>query len=296
MWDYDSLIRKSHTYFTRAREHPLADDDEFSLWLLLGLEFLLRAPLAKISTTLLAEPSDDSILHAAGFPGNTEPKSIAIQKVIFRLGVVIEDFNKERQDDAKILIGLRNKELHTGEDALPTDSSMWLPRFMRVVTAICAHLDLNPVELLGEDVVKQGQALVDEEDKKLTNAVRTRIAESREFFERLQEDEVKARRATIPFLFGEPTRGVTCPACNSDAIQRVDDVRRTNERLEDGVIYRDIVYVAQDLECTVCGLRLASTAEIKCAGLRQQYSGFKRETLEDRFLDSYEPDDYDDDR
>ncbi len=289
MWDYNSLIRKSQIYFMRARDHPKANDDEFSLWLLLGLEFLLRAPLAKVNKTLLADSNNDSILHAAGFPGNAKQKSISAQILIERLGKVIEAFTKERQDDAKILIELRNAELHTGESALTLDSSIWLPRFMRVVTVICAYLTMDPVDLLGEEVVKQGQALVDEEDKKLAYEVKRRIAASRDFFRRLQEDEVNSRRAMIPFLFGEPTGSATCPACESKATLYVNDVRRTNERLENGVLYRDIVYVAREFECTVCGLRLTNTAEIKCAGLPQQYSQLKRESLEARFLDSYKP-------
>jgi hypothetical protein len=47
---------------------------------LLGLEFLLRAPLAKVNPTLLADPSrnDNAVMYAAGFPiaPGDQPKSI----------------------------------------------------------------------------------------------------------------------------------------------------------------------------------------------------------------------------
>lgn len=40
MWDYDSLLAKTQVYLQRAEDHPHANDDEFALWMLLGLEFL----------------------------------------------------------------------------------------------------------------------------------------------------------------------------------------------------------------------------------------------------------------
>jgi hypothetical protein len=74
MWDYDGLIGKARIYFERAEAVDEADDDAFAVWLLLGLEFLLRAPLAKVNPVLLADPNGDAILHAAGFPSGPDAK------------------------------------------------------------------------------------------------------------------------------------------------------------------------------------------------------------------------------
>ena len=59
MFSYDEFIAKSKLYFGRA---DAASDDERAIWQSLGLEFLLRAPLARQSAALLALPEGDSIL------------------------------------------------------------------------------------------------------------------------------------------------------------------------------------------------------------------------------------------
>jgi hypothetical protein len=292
MWDYDSLFGKAEIYFARAREHPRSDDDVFAMWLLLGLEFLLRAPLALENQTLLAEPNGDSIMHAAGFPGKpggAEPKSILTHTVISRLGRVIDTFTTVRQDEASALTGLRNRELHTGVAALAIDTSLWLPRFMRVVDSICGHLDVNPTDLLGSEVVDQARALVDAEDKKLAHDVQVRIAACSAFFKQLQPAETALRAAK--FVLPRHAHEVAaCPSCGLPVVLNLDPVRTTTERLVDGEIQRDVIYVAKGLDCLVCGLALSTTAEIKAAGLQQQYNKWEVESFEQRFMDTFEPD------
>jgi hypothetical protein len=92
MWEYEGFIAKAQLYFTRGREHPAADDDVLAHWLLLGLEFVLRAPLAKIHPALLAEPNGNAIMNACGVPSaldSTSPKSIQTKAVILRLGSIV---------------------------------------------------------------------------------------------------------------------------------------------------------------------------------------------------------------
>jgi hypothetical protein len=67
MWDDEEFLSKAKLYFVRGRDHPQVEDDVLALWLLLGLEFLLRAPLARVNPTLLADPNGESVMHAAGF-------------------------------------------------------------------------------------------------------------------------------------------------------------------------------------------------------------------------------------
>jgi hypothetical protein len=297
MWDYDSLLGKSELYFTRAREHTSADDDVLALWLLLGLEFILRAPLARVSPMLLADPNGDSLLHAAGFPGKPgacEPKSIQAATVFSRLGRVINDFNSERIADATFLCNLRNKELHTGDAALDVDPSLWMPAFMRVTKVLCDHLSLDMENLLGADLVGQGQALVDAEDRKLLHEVQQRVGASRSFFEQLTVAEVDERRKlSLPTPIGTYGKEfVSCPACGSNTTLLIEAMRTTNERISEDSIFRDVVYVLKALKCSVCGLHLSSTAEIKSAGLAQHFVKQEEETIYERFTNSYEPDDY----
>lgn len=295
MWDYDGLIGKARIYFERAESVGEADDDAFAVWLLLGLEFLLRAPLAKVNPMLLADPNGDALLHAAGFPGSDakEPKSIQATTVISRLRRIIETFTTDREDDATILAALRNRELHTSEAVLASiDIALWLPRFTRVAEVICAHLDLDPTDVVGEEVMAQGRALVDAEDKKLAHEVATRIAAARAFAKNLSDAEVHHRWETARVSRAYPAVVVDCPACGLDVTMDLESIRTTNERLSDGEILRDIISVARGLRCPVCSLALTSTAEVSAAGLPQQHTRTETESFEDRFLSLYEPDDY----
>ena len=60
--------------------------------------------------------------------------------------------------------------------------------------------------------------------------------------------------------------------------------------MEEGEIVRDVVYIAVGLSCPMCDLELANIAEIRAAKITQQYVKHKRETFEERYLDTFEPD------
>jgi len=270
MWDYDGLMGKACVYFERAEAVAVADDDAFAIWLLLGLEFLLRAPLAKVHPALLADPNGDSILHAAGFPGSPggkEPKSIQATTVISRLGRIVEGFTVERENEATILTALRNRELHTSEAALASiDVSVWLPGFTRVAEVICGHLGLDATDVVGTQTMKHGRALVDAQDKKLMHDVTKRIAEAKAFVKQLSETEVHDRHeAAIASREDWTEYVVDCPACGLDVTVELEPIRTTNERIEDDEIVRDVISVARVLDCSVCGLKLTGTADISAA-------------------------------
>jgi hypothetical protein len=307
MWEYESFLAKAQLYFTRARKHPVAEDDVLAIWLLLGMEFLLRAPLAKVHPALLAEPNGNAIMHACNVPlkpDGTQPKSVQTKTVISRLGSIVPGFDKDREEDASFLTGLRNEELHSSEVALELEIVKWLPHFTRVIEVICDHLTLDPEKLIGRGIMEQGRALVDIADKKLEHEVRQRIAKAKEFFSRLRSEEVEARRAalqatirhnssrgrTIQELMNRaavapksPNQMVMCPACGEKNPMILGAVRSTSQRLEDDDIVRDVIYIGRVFSCIVCDLELKSTAEIRAAGIPQQYVREERESLEDRF-------------
>lgn len=293
MWDYDSLIGKAQLYFQRAEEHPHADDDEFALWVLLGLEFLLRAPLARIHSSLLAAPEGNSVLHAVGVTTVNDPKSVPSHTVIDRLGHVVPSFDGNRQSEARQLLGLRNNELHTGSAALASvGSDVWLPRFTRVAEVLSAHLGLAIEDLIGEEIAALGRTLVDAEDKRLCSDVASRISAAKLFFQQLQPAEVAARRPMSQALPRKATEAVQCPSCGEETHLALNPVRTTNEQVIDDEFVRDVILVATGLSCGVCGLRLDGPAEVQCAGLPQQLTRKESESLFERVMSDYVDDDY----
>lgn len=292
MWDFPSLIGKAELYLQRAQEHP-SQDEEFALWSLLGLEFLIRAPLAQVSPALLAAPDGDSILHAVDVGIQGEPKSIPAATVLRRLQHVITDFGKEREVDTLFLLGLRNAELHTGSAVLATTTTEdWLPPFIRVAEVICGHLGMLVDDLVGEEVANLGRELVDAQDKRLEQMVRTRIDSAKDFYQHLKPEEVTAR------VLNQPSKGnlthelISCPACSQKAAVTLRRGRTLSERHDGNEFVSQVILVAQHLQCSACGLILEGPAEFKAAKLQQQYAKEERADVLDRLAYQYIDDDY----
>lgn len=277
MWHYEGFVAKAKLYFGRAAEHDEVDD-EFALWLLLGFEFLLRAPLAKVHPSLLAAPEGDSILHAAGvIKAAAQPRSVTAKTVIDRLKYVVSGFGDDRQRDALYLVNLRNGELHSGEPVLArTADDLWLPRFLSVVEAVSSHLGVRVEDLVSEEILKHARALRVEVDKVLERRVQDLVSKSRYFFERLTSEEVEARKSAFA-LRAEPLmgkeRGVACPACGNRGDLLIVPGRTTRSRFHeaDNEFVYSVVYIAQSFECQVCGLSLADTAMVTAAGIERVY-------------------------
>ncbi|MFC4058192.1 hypothetical protein ACFOWE_07790 [Planomonospora corallina] len=265
MWSYIDFTAKAKLYFRRAGEHDRVDE-EFSIWLLLGLEFLLRAPLARANPVLLAVPEGPSVLHAAGFEvANQAPRSIPYKTVCERLKVVVPDFTKVF-DDAMYLANVRNEELHTSAATLANlDNSSWMPKFLRVVEVVSDHLQIDLGDFLDPSIIEHARALADAEDVKVKRAVELKVKESKEFYLKLLPLEVQQRlSAAAPAGHYEK---VPCPACGQEARVFMKTVRETRERIEEDDILTEEVSVGTDYECQVCGLKLTGVPELKAVGL-----------------------------
>lgn len=287
MWDHSGFMDKARLYFSRAAEHSRAEDEVVAMWLLLGLEFLLRAPLAKVHPALLAESGNgknDSIMDAAGFPTGGKPKSVSTALVISRLNLVVTNF-KGQEGAARWLTELRNAELHSSENALVIDQARWLPQFIRIVDVLCAHLGTTAEDLVGTELAAHGRRLVDAEDAKLRYEIQQRIDRSKALVEALDDATLAARRELRHRYFLQPVAQVDCPACHSQERLLLEEVRATNERLVDDEVHRDVVHIAKELSCRICELHLGGTAEIHAAGIPQQYVIAQTQDITDRFAD-----------
>jgi len=287
MFNYDEFLAKTKLYFDRASLWS-EDPEQSSLWLLLGLEFLLRAPLAKIHPTLLALPEGDSILHAAGIEQPTGLiRSIPMKTVLLRLGKIDPGFGQDRGKDALWLTDLRNQELHSSMAALANiPRSVWMPRFLNVLEAVCAYLGIETTSMLDEEIRQEAEAYRATADKAVLARVNKILATARSFFEGLTEEEV-ATRIAAPSPIPDARR-IKCPACStSSAWIETSEGRTTQPRYDEdnAEIQYKVISVAIGLRCTVCNLRLGSTAEVIAAGVDrlviQEYSEDRYEGWEE---------------
>jgi hypothetical protein len=291
MYSYDEFLGKSQTYFGYAgRESP--GDLPFGLFILLGMEFLLKCPLAKIHPSLVADPSGPSLLQACGVGNASNAKTIMTNTAIERLQTAIPAF-KEISTDATFLANIRNAELHSSAATLASlDVVEWLPKFTRVAEVICDHLELNVSDIVGAPIIDHGRMLVDDEDRKMQREVHQRIAIAKSFVQRLTKEELAGRQLIVAAPIARPSELVDCPACGFNTAMSLELARVSNTRFaeEDGNLIHDVISVAVGFLCPVCHLTLSSTAEVRAAGLRQQYVHTENEHISDRYLVDYEPD------
>lgn len=296
MWDHDGFIGKAGLYFKRGAEHEHSDDDEFAIWHLLGFEFLLRAPLAKLHPSLLAATNDnDSLLAANGVTTPKDPKSVASGVVIERLARIVPEFAGDAVGDSLFLMSLRNAELHSSNAAVSEVSNdLWLPKLVRVAKILCKHLAIDPQDVLDDAVVKLGETLLDEADKKVAHAVKVKIDAARSFLKKLSEDEIDARvAASKPTGMERLTRQLTtaavkCPACEHTVHAQKTYVRSAREHLEGDILVRDDIYLIDGLKCLICGLELLGAPELVAAHVPQQVTEQDQESLDERY--QVEPD------
>jgi len=296
MWSEAEFRTKARTYFERA-EGSTGDDQLIALLCSLGLEFLLRAPLAAVNPLLLADPvADDgySILHAAGYPGTKEPITVKTKAVVSRLVAIVEGFDTIQQD-VQFLIGLRNREIHTSASVYDTVADhVWLPKFLRTITILARYFHEESSDYLTKDFLEHAKNLVDVEDKKIKHDVSTRINKSREFATKLTDTERSDRLSRVVdhrFLSGQWEKSIECPACGSSVYIQGFPVRYEKEVYDgDNTITQRVFLVNRTFGCTVCGLELVSTAEIAAAGIDQTWSALVEESLEDRYVAEYQMD------
>lgn len=294
MWDYGGYIAKAKLYNARSESYS---DDGFALWLLLGLEFLLRAPLAKIHPSMLAEPTGDSILHANGIAVAGVPKSVATSTVLKRLEIVIPGFGAVMAQ-AALLVNLRNGELHSASTELhDIRTSAWLGDYYEVVTVICQHLDMTVADVLPESVADQAREYAAENRAKIKHDVEDLMRTAATVFAGLLPEQVKERQVTLSVraltIFGELTF-TDCPVCQSQAALDTSVVRVARDRYDEDedVIERDVVSLVKGMLCVVCELRLSGVHAMEAAGLPSEHLETVTQTYADRYGDQFHEPDY----
>jgi hypothetical protein len=266
MFDYAELISKAKLYFGRAERSR--DADEKAIWQILGLEFLLRAPLARVSPSLLALPEGDSILHSVGVPVPlSKVSSVPFRTVVDRVQKVIPEFGGDRASGALRVAGIRNAELHSSHAAVAAAARQdWLPALLDCAEAVCLHLAVPLEDIMPESQIVEATEYRVTARNETQGLVSQAIKLSKQVFGALKESEVDARLAAVP-KYSFP---IQCPACSKDSLVRKFGTLRT-ERAEYDELKGDIKYettrVVVSGACAVCGLSLNSTAEILAAGL-----------------------------
>jgi len=265
MFDCEGFIAKAKLYFQRAS--TAEGDDARAVWQLLGFEFVLRAPLAKVHPALLASP-DDSLLHAVGVTVQaSRATSIASSLVISRLEKVIP-LGQDRARAAHRVLGVRNHEIHSSEAAVAsTPRQEWLPAMLDVLEDVCEYLKIPVTELLPQDQLEEATEYRETARDEIRGKVTGKIKKAKDFVDQLVPDEISARLATSHVSIDG---SITCPACKQESMERLFGPPRVTKSAyieEDGEIAYEFTKVVSAAKCDVCGLSLDTTAEVIAADI-----------------------------
>lgn len=288
MWDHEQFKAKAKLYFGRAEDSYEADDkDQSYLWLLLGFEFLLRAPLAKASPVLLAAHDDNSALHAAGVDiGSENPRSIATNLVAKRLGHLVDGFRIDQtKKDVSLLTNIRNEELHSASSPLrnlPTHK--WLPKLMHIAGLLATHLGDSVSDYIPEQIIAHAEHLKGVEDKAVRAEVAKLIAKHKEFAKALKDEEINNRKTEYPQWIST----ADCPACGIPGELTFSTVHKSREHIEDEQIISEEHQITTGFECTVCGLTLESAAQLHAADLYGTRDTTSAEDIAEKYADYIE--------
>lgn len=285
MFDFDGMIAKAKLYFQRAAKAEA--EDERAIWQVLAFEFVIRAPLAKVSPALLANHDGDGLLYAVGVPVSVQKvTSITSTLVLARLEKVIPEFGSDRAKGAQRVLSVRNAELHSSEAAIAsTDRQEWLPSLLDALEAICRHLDIEVADLMPQEQVDEAVQYRETARNEVRGQVQKKLKKAAEFVAGLSDEEVSQRLASIAWA----SNAGECPACHNKALERTFGPARTEKSTFDdgsGEIVSEWTQVLDSAKCAICGLTLENTAEVLAAGVQRTYEFSTSENRYDGWEDA----------
>jgi hypothetical protein len=219
-WDRDPLLSKAKVYFGLAFAEP-RDSPLFGLWCSLGLEFLMRAAVASVSPTLLAEPDQQHrfLLHALNRgAANTPARSVSTAQVIALCRTLFKEFSDQDATACHALANRRNDELHTGVAAFEEfQPKHWLAAFYRSCDSLATVLGESLKSLFGTAEAGVARKIIDQVRQDVKQRVESAIAAHRRVFLDKPEEErlVIATQvaADAEKSAYERHHKVSCPSC-----------------------------------------------------------------------------------
>lgn len=300
MWDRDSLVAKSQIFFEHALEVD-RDDPRFGLWCAFGLEMLVRAAVASVSPTLLAESDREhkNLLHALG-RGNPRvvPKSIGSADAVRLCEMLFPNFKNEHSTAATALINRRNAELHTGEAAFAGYSTeKWVSGFYGCVNALAEAIGEPLKRLLGDDEAGEAARVLAAAETEVTGRIRDKIARYRAVFHDKEEVERKQladnAQKSAEGLSTRRHHKVVCPACGSWATvqgEAFGQGKVGHDQESSEIIVKEPMS-PRSFVCSACSMRLEGHSELAAAGLGAQYTRTTRYSPEE-YYELMRPEDY----
>jgi transcription elongation factor Elf1 len=276
--DVADQLAESAPRFARDALRALSSGDNigFALFAATSIEHLLKSYLARKHPALIVDAAKiDSLLHACGQGAvartpRDQIRTIGAAESLRRASRFLPALVPQA-DDLERLFGVRNGGVHVA-DSSSVDPFV-LP-FLKASEQVREALDLDRNGYWGEYVKLADQTIEEHVAAAALKAEASVAAAKDAFAVRFGDLEPAAQAAAITAL--EPTRyqgdeeqGVRCPACGSQALATgtVEAEWSYHTNADDVVPHLDATFLADTLDCRVCGLKLDNVDELAAAGV-----------------------------
>jgi len=274
-WSSDALLAKAQRYAQEMLSFD-RDDWQFGLLSTFVLEFLLRAALARVSPTLLADAKDwNNTYFALGHSPKALrflPKSIDTNSVLTRLRDILPDFTTELEGFSAQHISRRNEELHAGATPFDSLSTDWLSGFYSTAQVLLKSFGYELAFLVGTEEEEFADQLIEASRDKSAQAVSKAVNAHKTVWEaKSSEDKTKLERQASVWATRQAGHRVKCPACASDALIFGSAVTAPLRRLDGDLIIETQSYLPSKFECVACQLKIAGLSQLTACGLGASY-------------------------
>ena len=300
----NALLQKSKVYISRGLQAKEQGSlDEYQLWASLALELLGKSSLSAIHPALVADPSHfQSLFAACGHELSPDVKTIAAKTLFERLSHVSKDFDRRIQGFCLQMALRRNSEIHSGESPFSAMAiEAWEAKFWHAAFTILQMQEKDLDEWLGSKEAAAPKETLRATRDAIEMMVSTRIEHAREDFEQryknldkrneiLEESQnLRPWEHSQEFSFLLDTHIASeCPACHGLGVlggsKFGEYVSEEYDPDDPFVEYVDVEYSTEEFICTVCGLHLQGTQEIRATDLPDAFT-----ELEERERE-FEPD------
>jgi hypothetical protein len=290
-WSADTLLAKAQRYAEEMRSYS-PQDWQYGLFSAFVLEFLMRAAVARVSPTLLADTNDwNNVYYALGnAPKEAKfiPRSIDLTSLIKGLRDLYPEFTSEELGFVAQHVTRRNEELHTGNTPFDGADPAWLGRFYQSCQILLKCLGEELACLTGPEEAGTVAAIVSAFRDESAKTVNKTVAAHKTVWE--SSDSIQRRQASHQAaLWATPQKGhrVKCPACASDALLTGTPVSEARLTIEEDLIVETQQHLPEKFECIACHLKIAGLSQLSVCGLGAPYKSTSTYNAADYYADQY---------
>ena len=278
-WTCDAYLTKAHSYWTRGTNKERGTNEHIFA-VAMCVEFTIRGVLCNFNPALNAAVDEESLLFSVGVTPNKPEKSVDLRTAFSRLIRLVPKVTEQEQAAIKVLIDIRNRELHSDEAAFEgMATGAVLPNILSFLVRVNDLIGHDLEQLLTPSDAAQARetfnALSKDRSKRVNDLVK--IQKDRFFGQSEEERKRLFTEHTPKFLSaimssGHHVRSFKCPSCGGSGILGGGPAGRSSALLDDSGIFHEIRIIPSLFSCKICNLEIKGLDELIAAKMPYEFS------------------------